>query len=86
MGPITEGKDIIFLMETHEHEGCRVPKFEGYNKISVWNKYIGTGKGNGGITVLIRESWSGIVKVEKEDSNKQFIWLNTTENNTRKQT
>ncbi|KAH9307610.1 hypothetical protein KI387_035521, partial [Taxus chinensis] len=78
LGPIVEGKDIIILMETHEHEGCKVPKFEGYKKISVWNEGNETGKGHGGITVLIKEIWLETVKVEKEDPNKQYIWLKIT--------
>jgi len=73
-------KDIIILMETHEHEGCRVPEFEGYSKISVWNEETSTGKGHEGITILIRDGWSGIVKVAKVDPNKQFIWLNIGDN------
>ena len=37
------------------------------------------GKGHGGVTVLINEKWGGIVKVEKEDPNKQYIWLQINE-------
>lgn len=51
LGPIAEGKDFIFLMETK------------------------SGKGHGGITVLIKEMWTEIIKLEKEDPNKQHIWL-----------
>jgi hypothetical protein len=68
VGPIAEERDIIILVETHEHEGCKVPSFEGYKKISVWNKGNDTGKGHGGITVLIRERWGDIVKFEKEEN------------------
>ena len=79
MGHIVGRKDIIILTETHEHNGRKVPDFEGYKKISVWNNRIGTGKGHGGVTVLITEKWGGIVKVEKEDPNKQYIWLQINE-------
>ena len=79
MGPIAGRKDITILTESHEHNGCKVPEFEGYKKISVWNKGMGVGKGHGGVTVLINEKWGGMVKVEKEDPNKQYIWLQIKE-------
>jgi len=67
-------------METHEHDGCSVPKFKGYNKISMWSARTSTSKGHARNIVLIREMWSGIVKVETTDPNDQFIWLNITKN------
>lgn len=80
MGPIAEGKDIIILTETNEHDSCKVLDFEGYAKISVWNEGTETGKGHGGITFLIKEAWGEMIKVEKMDPNKQFTWLKITEN------
>lgn len=53
MGPIAEDKDIIFHMETHEHNGCRVPDFEGYTKIYVWNEETKSGKGHGGVITQV---------------------------------
>ena len=70
LGPIAEGQDIIFLIETHEHEGCRILDFEGYNKFSVWNEETKTGKGHGGITILIKDTWNKTIKLEKEDQKK----------------
>lgn len=64
--PIAEGRDIIILSETREHEGCKVLDYEGFNKVSMWNEGTGTGKGHRGITILIRESRGRIVKVEKK--------------------
>jgi len=32
--------------------------------------------------VLINEEWGGIAKVEKEDPNKQYIWLQINEKET----
>jgi hypothetical protein len=49
--------------------------FEGYWKIAVWNKAAGNGKGHGGIMVLVREKEGCFIQLEKEDPNKQFIWL-----------
>ena len=48
MGPVVEGKDVIILTETHEHEGCKVPDFDSYNKVLVWNNRSKTGNGQGG--------------------------------------
>jgi exonuclease III len=75
LGPIEEDRDIICLIETHEHEGCKTPLFEGYWKIAVWNKTAGNGKGHGGIMVLVREKEGRFIQLEKEDPNKQFVWL-----------
>ena len=75
-----EDRDIIFLIETHEHEGCKTPLFEGYWKIAVWNKAAGNGKGHGGIMVLVREKEGRFIQLEKEDPNKQFVWLKISEN------
>lgn len=66
-------------METHQHDECRVPDIEEYIKISMWNEEMEIGKGYGGITALIKEIWCDIIKVEKEDPNKQFIWLKITD-------
>lgn len=80
MGPIAKGKDNIILTETHEHNGCKVPHFEGYKKVLVWNKGNETGKVHRGVTVLIDEKWQGIVKFVKEDINRQYVWLQITGN------
>jgi exonuclease III len=80
LGPIAEDRDIICLIETHEHEGCKTPLFEGYWKIVVWNKAIGNGKGHGGSMVLVREKEGCFIQLEKEDPNKQFVWLKISKN------
>lgn len=56
LGPIATIKDIIVLTKTNEHEGCKVPKFDGYTKSSVWNEQTDSGKGHEGVTVLIKET------------------------------
>ena len=70
-----EERDIIILVGTHEHEGCKVPIFKATIFFLVWNKGNDTGKGHGGIMVLIHERWCDIVKFKKEDIHKQYIWL-----------
>lgn len=37
-------------------------------------------KGNKGTIVLVRETWDIIVNVEKEDPDKQYIWLKIVNN------
>jgi exonuclease III len=54
--------------------------FEGYWKIAVWNKATGNGKGHGGIMVLVREKEGRFIQLEKEDPNKQFVWLKISKN------
>jgi len=38
------------------------------------------GKGHRGIMVLVREKEGHLIQLEKEDSNKQFIWFKISEN------
>ena len=75
MGPVAEDRDIICLVETHEHEGWKTPLFEKYMKLVVWNKVEENGKGHGGIMVLVKKKVDRCIQLEKEDSNKQFIWF-----------
>ena len=48
--------------------------------MAVWNKAAGNGKGHGGIMVLVREKEGCLILLEKEDSNKQFIWFKISKN------
>jgi hypothetical protein len=75
LGPIAEDRNIICLLETHEHEGCKTPLFEGYVNMTVWNKETENGKGHEGIMVLVRKIKGHLIRLEREDSNKQFIWF-----------
>ena len=61
------------LTKTREHDGCRIPEFEGYKKVSLWNERTESGKGHGGITILIKETWGIFIIIELEDINKQYI-------------
>lgn len=49
--------------------------FEGYIKLVVWNKAVVNGKGHGGIMVLVKEKEGHIIQLEREHSNKQYIWF-----------
>ena len=73
LGPIVEDRDIICLMETHEHEGCKTPIFERHMKLPVWNKATKNGKSHGGIMVLAKKKIDRCIQLEREGSNKQFI-------------
>ena len=46
----------------------------------MWNKATRNGKGHGGIMVLVREKEGRFIQRKKEDPNKQFVWLKTSEN------
>jgi hypothetical protein len=54
--------------------------FEEYVKLAVWNKATENGKGHGGIMVLAKKKKGHLIQLEREDSNKQFIWFNISEN------
>lgn len=60
-------------MEIHEHDGCKTPLFEGYLKMTMWNKVVRNGKGHEGIMVLVREKEGRIIQLEREDPNEQFL-------------
>jgi hypothetical protein len=48
--------------------------------MAVWNKEAENGKGHGGIMVLVRKKKGCLIQLEREDSNKQFIWFKISEN------
>lgn len=73
LGPIVEGRDIICLTETHKHDGCKTPVFDGYLKLVVQNKVAKNGKGYGGILVLVNEKEGCHIQLIKEDANKQYL-------------
>jgi exonuclease III len=54
--------------------------FEEYVKMAVWNKAAENGKGHGGIMVLVKKKKGRLIQLEREDSNKQFIWFKISEN------
>ena len=53
-------------METHEHEGCKTPLFEGYWKVTMWNEVSSNGKEHGGIMVLVKEKEGRVIHFGKE--------------------
>jgi hypothetical protein len=54
--------------------------FEEYVKMVVWNKAADNGKGHGGIMVLVKKKKGRLIQLEREDSNKHFIWFKISEN------
>jgi exonuclease III len=48
--------------------------------MAVWKKAAENGKGHGGIMVLVRKKKGRFIQLEREDSNKQFIWFKISEN------
>ena len=65
LGHIAEDRDISCLIETHEHEGYKTHLFKGYWKMAMWNKATVSGKGHGGIMVLVREKEGHLIQLEK---------------------
>jgi len=49
-------------------------------KLAIMNKATKNGKGHGGIMVLVKKKVDRCIQLEKEDSNKQFIWFKISEN------
>jgi hypothetical protein len=47
--------------------------------MTVWNKAVENGKGHGGMMVLMRKKKGRLIQLEREDSNKQFIWFKISE-------
>jgi exonuclease III len=54
--------------------------FEEYVKMAVWNKAAENGKGHGGIVVLVKKTKGRLIQLEREDSNKQYVWFKILEN------
>jgi hypothetical protein len=54
--------------------------FEEYVKMAVWNKGAENGKGHGDIMILVKKKKGRLIQLEREDSNKQFIWFKISEN------
>ena len=79
LGPIVEGRDIIYLTKTHENDGCKTLVFDGYLKLAVWNKVAENGKGYGGILVLVKEKEGCHIQLMKEDAYKQYLWFKISE-------
>ena len=80
IGPIAKGREIIYLTETHEHDGCKTPMFDSYLKLAVWNEAKKNGKEYGGILALLKEKEGRHIQLVKEDTNKQHLWFKIIEN------
>ena len=65
-------RDIICLTETHEHDGCKTPMFDGYLKLAVWNEAADNGKGYGGIVVLVKERYCLIFSTRRSSFSGIF--------------
>jgi exonuclease III len=48
--------------------------------MAVWNRATENGKGHRGIMVLVKKKKGRLIQLEREDSNKQFIWFKISEN------
>jgi exonuclease III len=75
--------DIIFLVETWEHEESKVPNIDGFILWSTWNKKS-SHRGVGGIACYIRTNISPHIHLHKKDPLNQFIWVEISDINAKK--
>jgi hypothetical protein len=75
--------DIIYLVETWEHEEYKVPNIEGFVLWSAWNKKSHR-RGIGGTTCYIRKSISTHIQLHKIVPLNQYIWIEILDNNAKK--
>ena len=75
--------DIIFLVETWEHDKSKVPNMEGFVLWSVWNKKSHR-RGIEGIACYIRKSISHHIQLHKIDPLNQYIWIEISNTNAKR--
>ena len=56
-------------------KGARHLCLKGIGRQQCGTRQQGMAKGTGGIMVLVREKGGHFIQLEKEDPNKQFVWL-----------
>jgi hypothetical protein len=77
---ISSDIDIIFLVETWEHEESKVPNIEGFVLWSTWNKKS-SHRGVGGIACYIKMNISPHIQLHKKDPLNQYIWMEISDIN-----
>ena len=70
--------DIIFLVETWEHEESKVPNIDGFTLWSTLNKRSSC-RGIGGIACYIKNNISPHARVYKNDPYNQYSWIEFTD-------
>ena len=80
---ISSDIDIIYIVETWEHEESKVPNIERFVLWSAWNKKHHR-RGIGGIDCYIRKSISFHIQLHKIDPLNQHIWIEISDNNAKK--
>jgi hypothetical protein len=80
---ISSDINIIFLVETWEHEQSKVPNMEGFVLWSAWNKKSHR-RGIGGIACYIRKSISPHIQIHKIDPLNQYFWIEISDTNAKK--
>jgi hypothetical protein len=70
------------LVETWEHEECKVPNIEGFVLWSTWNKKSSR-RGIGGIACYIKMNISPHIQLHKKDPLNQYIWMEIYDINTK---
>ena len=75
--------DIMFLVETLEHEDSKVPNIEWLVLWSAWKKKSHR-RGIGGIAYYIRKRISPHIQLHKIDHLNQYIWIEISDSNVKK--
>jgi len=71
---ISNDVDIIFLVETWEHEESKVPNIDGFMLWSISNKRSSR-RGIRGIACYINKNISPHVRIYKNDPHNQYCWM-----------
>lgn len=65
--------NIMLLLETWEHDTCRIPYIEGYVTHSAWIPSMKM-RGQGGVAIMYKEELQEAIEVCKIDKHKRYIW------------
>ena len=66
--------DVLFLLETWEHDACRIPCIQGYVTQSIWMPSMKM-RGQGGVAVMYKEELHQVITISKVDEYKRYIWV-----------
>ncbi|MCO5586881.1 hypothetical protein L7F22_040826 [Adiantum nelumboides] len=66
--------DILFLLETWEHDARQIPHIDGYVTTSIWMSSMKM-RGQGGVAVMYKEEFQKVITICKVDEYKRYIWV-----------
>ena len=74
LSDVAQISNVIFLVETWEHDAKHIPKIDGYFIKSIWPH----SKGNircAKITCIYHERLDNYIRLCKYDDHKRYLWL-----------